>query len=297
MKTLEISARIDIQNILFPTDFSPVSDKAIPYATEFAKRFGAALCALHVRPPVINPMTEPATWGVLEKNAQEEADAQKKLLLKFFPEIKPEIMIEEGDFWQILETTIENHHTDLIVLGTRGRSGAGKFFLGSKAEEIFRRASCAVLTVGPHSQTEAPRNGDIAEILYATDFSPESSAAASYAISLAEEFKAHLTLLHVIAEPKPGNLVSAAELVAASERRLREMVPADAEIWCAPQFAVAQGPVAEKILAIGNRKDADLIILGVRRPTGFPGAATHLPIATAHKVVAQARCPVLTVRE
>ena len=183
------------------------------------------------------------------------------------------------------------------MLGTRGHSGAEKFFLGSKAEEIFRRAPCAVLTIGPHSQTELPRNGDIAEMLYAADFSPESCVAASYAISLAEEFKAHLTLLHVIAEPKPGNFASSAELVAASERRLREMVPADAETWCAPQFAVAQGRVAEKILAIADRKDADLIILGVRRPGGFPGAATHLPIATAHRVVAQAKCPVLIVRE
>ena len=286
--------RIEIKNILFPTDFSSAADVAIPYATELAKRFGARICALHVRPPVINPMTQPAAWNVLEKAAKEEADAQKKLLLESFRGINPEVRIAEGDFWQNLESTIEKHHTDLIVLGTRGRSGTGKILLGSTAEEIFRRAPCAVLTVGPHAN--APRGGEFSEIVYATDFNPESSAAARYAISLAQEFQAHLTLVHVIAEEKPGDLILSGELLESSERRLHELVPAEAELWCVPQFAVEQGPVAEKILEVAETKKADLIVLGVHRPGGFPGAATHLPIATAHKVVTRATCPVLTVR-
>ena len=74
----------------------------------------------------------------------------------------------------------------------------GEVFLGSKAEEIFRRAACTVLTVDPHCRAIPPRYGEFTEILYATDFGPESSAAAYYAMSLAQEFQARLTLLHVI---------------------------------------------------------------------------------------------------
>ncbi len=296
MKALESRTRIEVKNILFPTDFSSVGDAAILYATELAKRFGAQVWVLHVRPPVINPMTQPATWVPLEKAAKEEADAQKKLLRKSFSEIKPEIMIEEGDFWQNLDSVIKKQHIDLIVLGTHGRSGAAKFFLGSKAEEIFRRSPCAVLTIGPHSHAKPPRDGEFTEILYATDFSAESLNAARFAIFLAEEYQARLTLLHVIAEPKPGDLILPGELVASSEHRLHEVFPAEAERWCTPQFVVEQGPAAEKILEVAENRKADLIVLGVRRASGFPGAATHLPIATAHKVVAQATCPVLTVR-
>jgi nucleotide-binding universal stress UspA family protein len=153
-----------------------------------------------------------------------------------------------------------------------------------------------VLTVAPHAHTNPPRGGEFSEIVYATDFSPESSAAARYAISLAQEFQAHLTLAHVIAEEKPGDLILAGELLGSSERRLRELVPAEAERWCVPQFVVEQGPVAEKILEVAETRKADLIVLGVHRPGGFPGAATHLPIATAHKVVTRATCPILTVR-
>ena len=115
-------------------------------------------------------------------------------------------------------------------------------------------------------------------------------------MSLAQEFQAHLTLLHVIPEERPGDLILPGEQTESSERRLHELVPAEAELWCVPQFAVEEGPVAEKILEVAKKRNADLIVLGVHRPSGFPGAATHLPTAIAHKVVTQANCPVLTVR-
>ena len=296
MKALDTQARIEIKNLLFPTDFSPAADAAVPYATEIVKRFGATLYALHVRPPVINPMTEPAAWPALERAAKAEADAQTQALRAAFPGIKPEVKIEEGDFWRILESVIEKQKMDLIVLGTRGRAGAAKFFLGSRAEAIFRKAPCAVLTIGPHSQPKPPRGGEFTEILFATDFGPASAGAAAYAISLAQEFQARLTLLHVIAEDKAGDLVDAAKLAGSAGRLLRMLVPAEVELWCEPHFAVEYGPIAEKILEVAKERKAELIVLGVHRPSGFPGAATHLPMATAHKVVTHAECPLLTVR-
>ena len=77
---------------------------------------------------------------------------------------------------------------------------------------------------------------------------------------------------------------------------LRNLVPPDAELWCEPKCVVERGDSAEKILDVAGRTTADLIVLGVRKPGGVAGAATHLPIATAHKIVSHARCPVLTVR-
>jgi nucleotide-binding universal stress UspA family protein len=296
MKAPDTQARIETKNVLFPTDFSSAADAAIPYATEIVRRFGAKLYAVHVRPPIVNPMTEPAAWPALERAAKAEADAQTQALRAAFAEIKPEVMIEEGDFWRILQSAIEKQEIDLIVLGTRGRSGAAKFLLGSRAEEIFRKAPCAVLTIGPRSHAKPPRGGEFREILFATDFGPASTGAAPYAISLAQEFQARLTMLHVIAEGEAGDLVNAAELTESAGRLLRKLVPAEVELWCEPHFAVEHGPIAEKILEVAKERKVDLIVMGVHRPSGFPGAATHLPMATAHKVVTHAECPVLTVR-
>jgi nucleotide-binding universal stress UspA family protein len=296
MKTLDARTRIQLSNILFLTDFSPAAAAAIPYAAEVARRFGAKLHALHVQTPIINPMTEPATWAALEKAAEAEAKMQRETLIKSFPGLQPQVMIAEGGLWDTLISVVEQNKIDLIVLGTRGRSGVEKFFLGSVAEEIFRQAPCAVMTVGPYSASEQAWRGKVSEIVYATDFGTQSVAAASYAISLAQEFQAHLTLLHVIADEKPGDLVHPTELVKSVENRLRNLIPSEAELWCEPRFAVEQGSPAEKILETANRRKANLIVLGVHRPGGFPGAATHLPIATAHKVVSNAPCPVITVR-
>ena len=69
-----------------------------------------------------------------------------------------------------------------------------------------------------HAHGKSPRGGEFTEILYATEFSPSSANAAAYAISLAQEFQAHLTLLHVVAEEKQGDLVHAAELVGSAGR-------------------------------------------------------------------------------
>jgi nucleotide-binding universal stress UspA family protein len=73
-------------------------------------------------------------------------------------------------------------------------------------------------------------------------------------------------------------------------------VPPEVELWCAATYCVERGDAAEKILDVARTRKADLIVMGVHRPGGVPGAASHLEIATAHKVVAEARCPVLTVR-
>jgi nucleotide-binding universal stress UspA family protein len=296
MKTTEARARIQLKNILFLTDFSAAANAAVPYATELAKRYGARIHTLHVRTPIIYPMTPPHTWPATEEAAAIEAQQQKRELTLLFSGIHPHITVKEGDLPSNLASTIGEEHIDLVVMGTRGRSGIGKLLLGSTAEETFRQAPCPVLTVGPHSPVRPDPGGEFTRILFATDFSPESGAAAAYAVSLAQEFQARLTLLHVIEEAKSNELVRPADVMASSMRLLRDLVPAEAELWCVPEYVIEYGGAAEKILDVATRCKADLIVLGARRPSGVPGAASHLPIATAHKVVSDATCPVLTIR-
>jgi nucleotide-binding universal stress UspA family protein len=288
MKALELRRRIHLNNILFTTDFSPAADVALPYAAELARHFGAKLYASYVRNPDDYVIVFPEGGSVPPGYTVEQARKKLEHLLDALADIERKAVIEEGQVWPTLASIIEKNEIDLIVIGTRGRTGIKKLLLGSQAEEIFRRAPCPVLTVGPHSSAHLPHTGTISEILYATDFSSESMAAAPYAISLAQEYQAHVTLLHVIVVPERDDLVS-------SERLLRDLVPSEIELWCEPRFVVEQGPVAETILDVADLRKADLIILSVRRPGGIPGAATHLPIATAHKVVSHANCPVLTV--
>jgi nucleotide-binding universal stress UspA family protein len=168
--------------------------------------------------------------------------------------------------------------------------------LGSAAEETFRKAACPVLTVGPHVSPNTERRLAMSQILFATDFSPESLAALPFAVSVAQEHQSHLTLLNVTGKTQVGELVYAGQYVESTLRRLQALVPAEADMWCEPKCRVEQGPEAEKILEVAVAVGADLIVLGVRAPQGGIGAATHLLQSIAHQVVVNAQCPVLTVR-
>jgi len=168
--------------------------------------------------------------------------------------------------------------------------------LGSAAEEIFRRATCPVLTVGPRISADPERRLEMKEILFATDFSPESLNALPYALSLAQEHQARLTVLYVVPEAEVGDLVHPEIYAESNERRLRQLVPPEAHAWCEPNFRIEKGEAADKIMEVAVALGADLIVLGVRTLGGHIGAATHVARHTAHTVVTKAECPVLTVR-
>ena len=293
MKPATAKIRARFENILFATDFSAAAAHAVPFVKKIARHFQSDLVALHVKPPVVNPMTQPTTWQADIVAARVFDKKHRDELLDTFAGINTEVMIEEGEIQSCLQSAIEKHNTDLVIIATRGRTGVAKVLLGSVAEEIFRTLPCPVLTVGPHSD---PAKANIREILLATDFGSESQSAAAYAVSLAQEYQARLTLLHVVPERKPGELVSWFDVQESSKQLLRKLVPAGAEAWCRPEYLVERGDPAERILDLANLRAVDLIVLGAQPEKGIPGAATHLPIATAHKVVAHANCPVLTVR-
>ena len=284
-----------VKTILFPTDFSDTSKRAQSYAAALANRFRAKLLVLHAKDPRDYNLP-PETWERAENAEADKMQELQKSIASSFPSLKSELCVGEGTAWQIVESALAKHKVDLIVLGTRGRTGIGKLLLGSQAEEIFRHATCPVLTVGPHAHDIKGTENELREVLYATDFSPESQAAAPYSASIALALEAHLNLLHVVEERKVGELISPTEVMPSSERLLRRLVPEDAEFWRDPSYFVERGVAAEKILEVAERIPASLIVLGVRKPAGVPGAATHLGIGTAHRVVAAAACPVLTVR-
>jgi len=297
MEAVKAQTRIQLRNILFCTDLSDAAANALPYATGLASHFGSKLYALYVRNTAANARVAPREAPVLADLPESQAREQIQHSLAQCSGFERDVLILEGELWPSIEATINSKQIDLLVLGTRGRTGISKLLLGSAAEELFRRAPCAVLSVGPNAPMQPSRPGELSEILYATDFTPEADAAAQYAISLAQEYQARLTLLHVIDQPETGDFVTSEQLAAATARRLRQLVPPVSELWCEPHCIVGQGGAADEILTVANHRKADLIILGVRRPAGFHGGkATHLPIATAHKVVSAATCPVLTIR-
>jgi nucleotide-binding universal stress UspA family protein len=295
MNTVEAGKRIALKNVLFATDFSPCSNAALPYALAIARQYGAKLFGAHVLPSEDYLFVAPNAWpGYVrqEEELQQEASARLEEQIRAVPH---EVLSGIGDVWNVLSRLIGKHDIDLIVVGTHGRTGARKLVMGSVAEKIFRQAACPVLTVGPNVVRQQKSVAEFNQILLATDFGEESVAAAPYAISLAQEHQAHLSLLHVLEQPHVGtvDLESNSDFLV---RRLQELVPKDAELWCHPEYFVQFGLPAERILQFSATHGTDLIVMGVRPTHGTVSTVTHLAHTTAQHIVAHATCPVLTVR-
>ena len=293
MPTLQASLRITFKNVLVPTDFTSMSAAALAYARAFARDHGSKIFVAHAvlpEPPVFLPM-EPIPLDLDTAWQDAKAELSQFLTQDVLKDTKHEGILERGHIWNVVEDVAHRHSIDLIVLGSHGKRGLKKFVLGSAAEEIFRQADCPVLTVGPKA---APPAGDaiaFQHIVFATDFSAGSLKALPYAISLAEENEARLTLLHVIPLVP---LQQQAWVKENTSDRLQKLIPADAEDWCHPVSLVSFEFPAEGILHVAESEKADLIVMGVHKRA--PQASAHLPWAIAYEVICNARCPVLTVR-
>jgi nucleotide-binding universal stress UspA family protein len=293
MQAVQARTRITLNNILFATDFSQVADAAALIAIQIARRYGAKVHGVHVNRFDDYTAAAPSAWAAMVEAAEKETKEDAGRLTEQLHSIEHGVVIGEGNLCEVLSNVIQQKEIDLIVLGTRGRTGLGKVILGSVAEQILRQSPCPVLTVGPHVNPWSDEYAKMHEILYATDLEADYPIAAPYAVSLAQENQAHLVLLHVIEDPKAGDLVDSPEVTDLKERKLQQLVTEQAGLWCDPTYIVEQGPATEKILDVAKRRHTDLIVLGARPAKGF---ATHLNIGTVHKVVSQATCPVLTVR-
>ncbi|MGA3089600.1 MAG: universal stress protein [Terriglobales bacterium] len=299
MKTADFATRVTLKNVLFATDFSPCSNAALPYVLAVTRRYGACLYAAHVVPSMSEMLLmSPESWPAAIEAEEETVRAHLDKLEKQFEGIPHQLLTPRGKAAGALTQIIEDRDIDLLVLGTHGRSGLGKLVLGSVAEEIFRRAACPVLSIGPHVSSTPDTEIRFQHIVFPTDFSEESLAALPRALSLAEQDQAQLTLVHVVAHPAAG-IAHLDEVKSSLLHRLQEMVPLPAEagcqIECRLEFGRQFAPPSDRILEIASGQSADLIFLGVRPVHGKLGLSTHLASTTA-QILTQAACPVLTVR-
>jgi nucleotide-binding universal stress UspA family protein len=291
---VEAGKRIDLKSVLFATDFSPTSNAALPYALAIAHQFGATLYGANVLGTNDYLLVAPEAWSLHIQNEEQLQLEALARLEKQLHGVPHKALTGAGDVEEVLFQFIAENDIDLLVLGSHGRTGARKLLMGSIAEKIFRRSSCPVLTVGPNVVQERKSVAEFNEILLATDFGEGAIEAAAYAVSLAHEHQARLSLLHIVdpseptttdVEPNPDVFFS----------QLQELVPRDTPLSCHPEYFIQFGPRAQRIVQFAGCHGTDLIVMGVH-PAAAVSAITHLAHTVAQHIVAHAVCPVLTVR-
>jgi nucleotide-binding universal stress UspA family protein len=297
MNSAQLYHRISVKNILFPTDFSPAAQWTVPFVRKIAQEYDAKVTTLHVAVPDVFTYMTPDSRKAAIGLQEDWSLAQMKKVETELPGICNQLVVRSApDVWTVVDDVIRAEQIDLVIVGTRGLMGLPKVLMGSTAEEIFRRSSVPVITIGPSACSHQKSGAQWRRIVFASDFTAESEVAAPYAVSFAEENNAQLTLLHVI-EMNGSNKEHKSTRVSVAEvmHQLHQIVPPAAELWCRPETVVEHGDPATRILALAGERDADLIVLGIRN-TSQVYVATHIEKSIAHTIVAHASCPVLTVR-
>ncbi len=137
-----------IRRILFPSDFSPSSLRALPYAEEMARRFDAELLVLFVdfAPTIYDPSSEdvPSSKRALEQAAEVLRGRR----------VRARGVYRRGAAAEEIVRAVAAEGADLIVMGTHGRTGLAHALMGSVAESVVRRAACPVLMVRGDATTK-----------------------------------------------------------------------------------------------------------------------------------------------
>jgi len=142
-----------MRRILFATDFSKASRKAFATAVKTAKSSGASLSIMHVLAPFIPIAPEqyigPDTWEEIDAQSRKWATHHLNALAGRAKAagVPTKTFLVEGHPTKEVTRFARKLHADLLVIGTHGRTGFAKLFLGSIASQIIATAKCPVMTV------------------------------------------------------------------------------------------------------------------------------------------------------
>ena len=193
-----------INRLLFATDFSDCATRAEAYAVFFAGVYQVPVDILHVLElfPGLDP--EYPVTQVYVDQLRKETDAQLAETVRRFQD--KQVTVKGRSVLGIPSVQIcaaAESHADLIVLGTRGKTGLEHLLLGSTAERVVVKAPCPVVTVclpASHAidAASARRSAGVQRILAPVDFSDCSLDALEYAVQIAKQLKAAMTILYVL---------------------------------------------------------------------------------------------------
>jgi len=272
-----------VRRVLYPTDQSASAAHAYSTAVGLAAALGAELHVIHVALPDI----EDIRGTVEESELTPEAPPTGLRVIR---------SVRRGDSAapEII-TYCQEHDIDVVVMGTRGRSGVGRLLLGSVAERVVREAPCPVLTVPARAPGQA-----VSRVLAAVDFSPHSRTTLEHAIAMADHYGAPLDVLHVLQEvtlpsaygPELAPMITP-QIEGRSHEALAELA-AEVDLHdVSVELHTRFGYPASEILRFAEEYGVDLIVLATH---GLTGLEHFLIGSVAERVVRKATCPVLTVR-
>ncbi len=183
-----------VTTILVPLDGSPLSERAIPFATRLARAPGARLVlvrSVEAERDLVEGASHTRTYleahaGALVSEGVDVATA-----------------VPAGAPAPAILGEVRARSVDLIVMSTHGRSGLGRWLYGSVADRVLRRAGVPVLLVPPNADQPWPSEGPL-RVLVTLDGSDLATEVLEPAVEMARVLAAEIQLLLVVVPPTDG---------------------------------------------------------------------------------------------
>jgi nucleotide-binding universal stress UspA family protein len=291
---------IGFRSILCPTDLTPESDEALRYATVLAHAYEAKLYVCYCE----EATAESGIYGHLTTRDSIKLFGEsiaKHIVTVGAGRTEWEGLIAKGITpAEAIVNEAAERMVDLIVMHSRRRPHLAAL-LGSTTEAVCRTAPCPVLVTHTDERKWTNLSSekiDLKKILVAYDFSTDSELALQYALSLTEEYKTELHLLHVVAQVSKEVQISSAPYNGDSKydktiKRLQKVVPSEANLCCKARYRVTEGKPYREVLSYAEDNEIDLICMGANG-AGFGMQA--LFGSNVDRVIRQAKCPILIAR-
>jgi nucleotide-binding universal stress UspA family protein len=293
-----------LRHLLVATDFSPIADAALDRAVAIAKAHGARLTLAYAE-AVVDPRatgeSASALATELESLASALKDDERKQLDARLDRIRAEgievdTAVRGGPPDEAITELATAVKANLIVVGTHGRTGIGRFLLGSVAELIVRRASCDVLV-----SRGVATSGMFGKPVVATDFSSTAERALLSAMDLVGP-GVPIQLVHAWQYPVGswglallGQQSSAATTVRdaitrTADEHAARLLSAHKRDGHPLAFELAEGPAADVVTRLAEERGYDLVAIGTH---GYRGFERFLLGSVAEATVRHAPCSVL----
>ncbi|MGA7110712.1 MAG: universal stress protein [Terracidiphilus sp.] len=294
MTVIDERPDLNLNAVIYATDFSLSTQNAGLYASHFAGYFSASLIVAHAF-TLSQAALEVEIDRILVSQQRKDLKAllENKAAQLAGKSIEASPVLLEGDPKDVIPALAEKYQPAMIVLGTHGGGRFERGVIGSTAEKILRSTRWPSLTVGPKVKTASSKTLPFERILFATDFSAAAAHAALFAVAVAEAFRAKLDVLNVIQEGSVAHPDRLSNLQTEFYETLDRIVPEQAKEFCDSRSFVEVGKAHDQILQHIREESIDLLVLGIRK-------SSHLSIETrtsrAFQIIADAERPVLTIQ-
>lgn len=324
--------RIKPKKIMCAIDFSDVTELILTYGRSLASEFGSTLCLCHIVSGTLMVSSLGHSYFAYDDIESDRIQYARDRLEEIARtlDITCEIMVTCGHSADGINETARKNKIDLVIAATSGGSGLKRFLVGSVTDRLVKIIDCPLLVL------HAPENGPVLpmpagikldRILVGCDFSPDSTLAFNYALSLAQEFQTQLYLAHVIRPMDQIDLTASdylkiqggdymgwtrsdylalqkkaknegtkekSSFLSHLERQLIDMVPEECQNWCTPVTILLEGQPYTELIQYAREKQVDMMVLGVH---GHGLLEQFLVGSTTDRIIGRAPCPVLVVRQ